>query len=181
MRKEIRKVKRENKTKRYLGLVLAFTLGGMILLAAARLMMMGGMVYQQQQFTQWTDELGQVGPWAKEALWATAEKDVYLLGQEMEDESGQPYTKVTAFFAQDDGEWTQADFAPSKGKDKAVFSFAEGKLQGSILMMKDTLSYVITGRQGETPVPEDQNGLVFLKQEGKPDLEELPFTVPEAE
>lgn len=181
MRKEIRKVKVENKTKRFVGLILAFAVGGMILVAAARLLMMGGMVYQQQQFTQWTDELGEVGPWAKESVWATEKGDAYLVGQEMENEEGQKYTKVNAFFAREDGTWETADFAPAKGADKAVFTFAEGKLQGSVLMMKDSLSFVVTGTQGETPLAEDQNGLVFLRQEGKPDPEKLPFDLPTEE
>lgn len=178
MRKEIRKLKTENKTKRFMGLIVAFALGGMILVLAARLMMMGGMVYQQQRFTQWTDELGQMGPWATESIWATEKKDAYLVGQERKDDEGKRYTKVYAFFAREDGSWETADFAPAKGADKAVFTFEAGKLQGSVLMMKDSLSFVVTGTQGETPLAEDQNGLVFLRQEGDPETAELPFDLP---
>ncbi len=181
VRKEIRKVNTENKTKRFMVLIVAFALGGMILVLAARLMGMGSMVYQQQRFIQWTDELGQFGPWATESVWATEKKDAYLVGQELKDDEGKKYTKVYAFFAQEDGSWETADFAPAKGADKAVFTFAEGKLQGSILMMKDSLSFVVTGTQGETPLAEDQNGLVFLRQEGEPATQALPFALPEAE
>ena len=91
-----RRIKQENTKKRYFGILIAIVVGGMALIAAARLMMMGGMVYQQGQMQNWVEELQETGPWSRETIWTTEKQDVYLIGEERENEQGEAYVYVRA-------------------------------------------------------------------------------------
>ena len=170
-----RRIKQENTKKRYFGILIAIVVGGMALIAAARLMMMGGMVYQQGQMQDWVEELQETGPWSRETIWTTEKQDVYLIGEERENEQGEAYVYVRAF-CQNGESWEEAEFAPARSKDKAVFVFSEtDKIQGSILLLKDSLNFVVTGTHGEKSLPEGQMSLVLHKLDYQEGLKSLPF------